>query len=187
MDVKAEAVRLREKGHTYKEISSLLDGGVSVDWCKRNLKGVKIPEVEDKALVAVIELATRPEGVSVYEANGVIMKLSDKKKTAAQMKYIRDKAKAQNPNCLFRQEWMSTTKPMDSYKSFCAYIIHMQDELDNLVRWYCDSYPEANPNSVKYEMLEYLKPSKDSISLAKRINKAEVLCEQLEQRVNSAP
>lgn len=187
MDVKVEAVRLREKGHTYKEISSLLDGGVSVDWCKRNLKKVKTPVVEDsQALLDVIELATRPEGVSVYEANGIIIqhsKACGAEVTKEQMRQIRDKAKTRNPGCLFRPAWVSTEKPVESYKAFCAYLIHLQDELDNITRWYCDSFPETQQSSVRYELLEYLKPSKDGESLSRRINRTEKLCEQMEERI----
>lgn len=32
-ELKAEATRLRQLGHKYKEISQLLDGKVSIDWC----------------------------------------------------------------------------------------------------------------------------------------------------------
>ena len=32
-ELKAEATRLRQLGHTYKEISQLLNGAVSIDWC----------------------------------------------------------------------------------------------------------------------------------------------------------
>lgn len=187
MDVKAEAARLREKGHTYKEISQLLDGAISVDWCKRNLKQVRTPVVGDsQALLDVIELAIRPEGVSVYEANGVIIKHSKAKGdevTKDQMRQIRDKAKTRDANCLFRPAWVSTEKPTESYKAFCAYLVHLQDEVDNITRWYCDSFPETQQSSVRYELLEYLKPSKDGESLGRRINRTEKLCEQMEERI----
>lgn len=188
-DVKAEAKRLREEGNTYKQISQLLNGAVSVDWCKRSLKQVKTPVIEDsQALLDVIELATRPEGVSVYEANGIIIQHSKAcgvEITKDQMRQIRDKAKTRNPDCLFRPAWVSTEKPTESYKAFCAYLIHLQDEVDNITRRYCDSFPETQQSSVRYEILEYLKPSKDGESLGRRINRTEKLCEQMEERIHS--
>ena len=186
-ELRAEAVRLRQLGHTYKEISQLLDGAVSVDWGKKNLKQVKTPAVkDDQCLLDVIELAIRPEGVSVYEANGIIIKHS---KAAGmdvskdQMRQIRDKAKTRNPECLFRPAWVSTEKPTESYKAFCTYLLHLQDEMDNIIRWYCDSFPEAQQSSVRYEILEYLKPTKDGESLNRRISRTEKLCEQMEERL----
>ena len=186
-ELKAEATRLRQLGHTYKEISQLLNGAVSVDWCKKSLKQVKTPAVEDdQCLSDVIELAIRPEGVSVYEANGIIIrhsKAAGVEVSKEQMRQIRDKAKTRNPECLFRPAWVSTEKPTESYKAFCSYLLHLQDEMDNIIRWYCDSFPEAQQSSVRYEILEYLKPTKDGESLNRRISRTEKLCEQMEERL----
>ena len=186
-ELKAEAIRLRQLGHTYKEISQLLNGKVSIDWCKKNLKEVKTPAVEDdQCLLDVIELAIRPEGVSVYEANGIIIrhsKAAGVEVSKEQMRQIRDKAKTRNHECLFRPAWVSTEKPTESYKAFCSYLLHLQDEMDNVIRWYCDSFPEAQQSSVRYEILEYLKPTKDGESLSRRISRTEKLCEQMEERL----
>ena len=186
-ELKAEAMRLRQLGHKYKEISQLLDGKVSIDWCKKNLKQVKTPAVkDDQCLLDVIELAIRPEGVSVYEANGIIIrhsKAAGVEVSKEQMRQIRDKAKTRNPECLFRPAWVSTEKPTESYKAFCSYLLHLQDEMDNIIRWYCDSFPEAQQSSVRYEILEYLKPTKDGESLNRRISRTEKLCEQMEERL----
>ena len=186
-ELKAEAIRLRQLGHTYKEISQLLNGAVSVDWCKKNLKQVKTPVVkDDQCLLDVIELAIRPEGVSVYEANGIIIrhsKAAGVDVSKEQMRQIRDKAKTRNTECLFRPAWVSTEKPTESYKAFCSYLLHLQDEMDNIIRWYCDSFPEAQQSSVRYEILEYLKPTKDGESLSRRISRTEKLCEQMEERL----
>lgn len=187
-DTKEQAEALRRQGNTYKEISQLLNGAVSVDWCKRNLKHITKLEQKDECIDKLIELATRPEGVSVYEANGVIMQYNkDKHLSKDQIRYIRNKAKARNNNCLFRPDWVSSEKPTDSYKAFCAYVLHMQDEIDNLIRHYCDSFPDTKPSSVKYELLSYLRPDKNSISLSKRISKAEKLTEQMQDRTNISP
>lgn len=180
-EVKEQAESLRKQGMTYPQIFDQLQGVVSVDWLKRNLKHVPKGQQEDSCLSELIQLATRPEGVSVYEANGVIMKHNkDKRLSKDQLRYIRNKAKARNGECLFRPDWVSTSSPSDSFKAFCSYVVHMQDEIDNLVRWYCDSFPDTSPSSVKYELLEYLKPESKIFG---RIDKAEKAVETLEQRL----
>jgi len=185
VNIREQAIALRQSGMTYAEISSSLNGAVSVDWCKRNLKGVLKSEQDDECLNELIRLATIPEGVSVYEANGVIMKYNkDKKLSKDQIRYIRNKAKSKNPDCLFRPDWLSTTKPKESYQAFCAYVLHMQDELDNLIRWYCDTFPETSPSSVKYELLEYLKPNVEGETLKRRMDRIELLTEIMDERIN---
>ena len=187
MDFKEEAQLLRKQGLTYKQIVERLDNRVSIDQCKKNLRGVKTPAVkDDQCLLDVIELAIRPEGVSVYEANGIIIrhsKAAGVDMSKEQMRQIRDKAKTRNTECLFRPAWVSTEKPTESYKAFCSYLLHLQDEMDNIIRWYCDSFPEAQQSSVRYEILEYLKPTKDGESLSRRISRTEKLCEQMEERL----
>ena len=179
--LKEQAILLRQQGLTYPQISEHLNGALSVDWLKRNMKGVAKGQAEDECLTAVVKLATRPEGVSVYEANGVIMNHNkDKQLTKDQIRYIRSKAKAKNNQCLFRPDWVSTKSPNDSFQAFCAYVLHMQDEVDNLVRWYCDTFPDTKPVAVKYELLEYLKPESKVIG---RLDKAEKVVEALEQRI----
>ena len=180
--LKEQATILRRQGLTYPQISEHLNGALSVDWLKRNLRGVAKGEAEDKCLTSLIQLATRPEGVSVYEANGVIMNHNkDKKLSKDQLRYIRNKAKAKDSHSLFRPDWVSTSSPNDSFQAFCAYVLHMQDEVDNLVRWYCDTFPDTSASSVKYELLEYLKPESKVFG---RLDKAEKMVEALEQRLS---
>jgi hypothetical protein len=177
--IKEEAIALRKQGLTYKQISEKLNGVVSVDWLKRNMKG--IAKDEDACTSELIKLATRPEGVGVYEANGIIMSHNkDKKLSVDQIRYIKDKAKAKNSYCLFRPDWVSASSPSESFQSLCAYIIHMQDEIDNMVRWYCDTYPDTKPEAVKYELMEYLKPQS---RVQGRIDRAEKVTEILKGRI----
>ncbi len=182
--LKEQATLLRQQGLTYPQISEHLNGALSVDWLKRNMKGVTKGVQEDECITKLLQLATRPEGVSVYEANGVIMNHNkDKQLSKDQIRYIRTKAKNKDSSCLFRPDWVSTVTPAASFQSFCAYVIHMQDEIDHLVQHYCDTYPDTKPSSVKYELLSYLKPDKDSMGLRKRIDRAEKLTEDMEDRL----
>src|SRR4030066_398208 len=73
-DIKEQATTLRQQGMTYAEISSALDGVVSVDWCKKNLKGVTKPKPVDTCVEEIIALGLRPQGVTDYEATGIVFK-----------------------------------------------------------------------------------------------------------------
>lgn len=177
-----KAISLREQGWTYPEISSALNGAFSVDQLKRKLKGITKGEKKNACVEELISLATRPQGITIYEANGIIMKHHpDKELSYDQLKYIRDKAKAADNRCVFRPGWIATEDPQQSYKSFLTYVIHIQDEIDNAVRWYCDTYPSANPQAVHKELMFYIKPSINSEPLSTRIGRTEELLESMEE------
>lgn len=182
-DIKEQAKALREKGLTYKEISSALDGAVSVDWCKRNLKSVKKEKITDACIEELVREATRPEGISVYEANAIIYKHNQHK---ALSKYavsnLRKKAKRTNEDCVFRPAWLDPIKPQESYKTMFAYIDHLINEVENVVGWYCDTYPLTNPSAVRYELTKYLFPKISGETLAGRTMRTEDIVETLASR-----
>ena len=89
---KEKAVALREKGYTYKQIVEALDSAVSLDWCKKTLKHIKKPKEDDECLKELLALGCRPEGVTHYEANGIIYKHRPNA-TKSNMDYIKEKAK----------------------------------------------------------------------------------------------
>lgn len=86
------------------------------------------------------------------------------------------------PTCLFRPAWVDATKPTESYKSMLAYADHLIDELDNVTRWYCDTYPTVNKGAVRYELMKHLFPKISGEPLTGRIMRSEVLVELLENR-----
>lgn len=183
LNLREKAESLRQKGHTYKEISQLLNGAVSVDWCKRNLKEVKKEKLTDACIEELILKATRPEGITVYEANSIIFKHNkDKNLSKDQIKNIRKKASTSNTDCLFRPAWVSPTAPVESYKTFLAYASHLIDELDNMTRWYCDTYPNTNQGAVRYELTKHLFPKISAEPLHGRMMRTEVVIEELESR-----
>jgi len=178
-----KAIELRKQGMKYKEISEQL--GVSLDWCKRNLKSVKKDsDVLIEACVnELVSKATKPEGLTVYEANAIIFKHHKEKQLSKdQIRSIRDKASNQNSDCVFRPPWVDATAPTKSYKSMMAYTSYMVDEMDNVVRWYCESHHTVNPHSVRYEILKHLFPKISGEPLTGRIMRNEVMVELLESR-----
>lgn len=178
-----EARRLRHEGKTYKEISQLLDGAVSVDWCKRNLKGTKQKESNQDCLNEIIEQGLRPRGVTEFEATGIVFKHYPSANTD-KIRYLKRRAKELEPNILIRKDWIDFEKPNECHKSLNAFTLHLMDTVDQLVEDFCESYPNSNPWAVKHEMLKLSFSSKISKEpLAARIHKNEILAEVLEDRM----
>lgn len=182
MELKQKAVSLRQQGLTYKEIVSALDGAVSVDWCKRNLKGVTSVQKKDECLQELIALGVRPCGVTEYEANGVIFKYHHNA-TKDKLRYIKDKAKEMEPKCLIHSGWIDPMMPRDSHKAMNAFVLHLMDHVEELVEDYRELYPNTNEWAVKHEMLKLAFSSKISPeSLGTRLFRNEKLAETLEDR-----
>lgn len=182
-ELKQKATELRLEGKTYKQISEHLDGALSVDWCKRNLKGVGKEKMSDACVEELVLKATRPEGVSIYEANAIIYKHNKGKRLSSDdTKKIRKKAMYADSNCLFRPAWIDATKPVESYKSLLAYVDHILDEIDYVTRQYCDTYPTVNYNAVRYEVMKYTFPKISPEPLSGRNMRFENIVEELASR-----
>lgn len=182
-DIRHQAEQLREAGTSYKEISATL--GISVDWCKRNLKHVVTnkTKLKSECIEELIQAATTPMGISVYDANAIIFKhYGEEVLTKQQLRKIRNDAEARNPDCLFRPAWVSASNPKQSYDSLLTYCIHIQDEVDNIVRWYTDTYPDTNGDAVRYEILKHLYPQISGESLLTRVMRNDTLVETLQNR-----
>jgi hypothetical protein len=184
VDLKEKALALRKQGLTYAQISSTLDGAVSVDWCKRNLKSSTRKDSGDNSecVSEIIKLGERPEGVTQYEANGIIFKYfpeaNDNK-----LRYIKDRAKTLSDNCIIHTGWIDYMKPNESHKAMNAFAIHPMDQVDAMVEDYTEIYPNTNKWSVRYEMLKLAFSKQISPeSLSSRINSNEVLAERMETR-----
>ena len=186
MELKEKAIELRKKGMTYKQIAGALNGAVSVDWCKKNLKGVTRAQKKDECLEELIALGIRPCGITEYEANKIIFKYHDNA-TKDKLRYIKDKAKEMEPKCLIHSGWIDPMMPRDSHKAMNAFVLHLMDHVEELVEDYRELYPNTNEWAVKHEMLKLAFSSKISPeSLGTRIFRNEKLAEALEDRWLSA-
>lgn len=184
MSVKEQAESLRKQGMTYKQIAAALDGAVSVDWCKRNLKSESKSNGGDnsKCVQEIVRLGERPEGITQYEANGVIYQYfpnaNDNK-----LRYIKDKAKTLSSNCIIHTGWIDHMKPNESHKAMNAFALHLMDQVDLMVEDYSEMYPNSNKWSVRYEMLKLAFSKQISPeSLTSRIYNNELLAEKMETR-----
>lgn len=182
-DIAEKAKTLRKEGCTYKEIVEKLDGEISLDWCKRNLRTVKKEGTNDKCLEELIALGTRQHGVGDFEAAAVIMK-HHVNATPDKIRYVKRRAKELNTQFLIRPEWIDYERPNESHKAINAFSLHLMDTVDGLVEDYLTMYPNSNPWSVKHELLKLAFSSKISEEpLAVRIQRNELISELLEERL----
>lgn len=181
-EIRREATRLRQEGMTYKEISSALNGAISVDQCKRWLKGVTAPKQNDACVEEIIQLGRRPQGVTEYEATGVIFKHHEQA-SKDKIRYLKNKAK-EDRECLIHSGWIDYMKPTESHNALNAFVLHLMDHLDQLVEDYTHLYPNSNPWSVKHEMLKLAFSNKISAEpLSGRLYRNEQLAELMESRL----
>lgn len=185
MSLKEQAESLRKQGMTYKQISRTLEGAVSVDWCKRNLKGAEggsKERINPECVDEIIKLGERPQGVMHYEANAIIKKYYPEANDY-KLRYVRGKAKASNANCIIHAGWIDHMKPNESHKAINAFALHLMDEIDSMVDDYMFSYPNANRWSVRYEVLKLaLDQSISKEALRSRVYTNELLAEAMETR-----
>lgn len=182
MDFKEEALLLRKQGFTYREIVEKLNYEISVDWCKRNLRGVNKPKQDDACVSEIIALGLRPQGITEYEATGVVFK-HHPNASKDKVRYLKGKAKETEPKCLIHSGWIDYMKPNDSHKAMNAFVLHLMDQVDLMVDDYITTFPHSNKWAVRHEMLKLAFSSKISPEpLSNRVYKNEVLAEVMEDR-----
>lgn len=152
-----QATNLRQQGWNYKEISRKL--GVSVDWCKRNLKGIK-KGVSDPLIHELIQAAIRPEGCTHYEAAGIVYKhYGEEEVSYEKIRQHKRAAVAANPNCIFRPTWMSPTDPQGCTQSMLQEVSNLWDRITDATMTLCEQYPDAPFAEVQKELLALLSDS----------------------------
>ena len=178
-----QAISLREQGMTYKQIVEQLPE-LSLDWCKRNLKDVKHTGNMDACIQELIDKSCVPEGMTIFQANGIILRHFPELKKEDEKRYIREKAKKANPKCLFRAGWVSVEEPNKSFQTLCALAIDLADILDDYAEQYVQRYPDADKRDVSTELHALIRPfkSRNFESLATRLGRNEALAELLEDR-----
>ena len=180
-DLEHKAMELRKQGLSYKEISSTLNGVLSVDWCKKNLKNILKGKKEDPCMDELILLASRPQGLQDYEAVGIMFKYNPDV-SQNQINYMKDKLK-KTPNCLLHKGWIDTMKPEQSHKSMNTFALHLMDSVDQMVDEYLDMYPNTNRWSVRNELLQLSFSDKiNGGPLGTRIFRNELLAEMIADR-----
>lgn len=183
IDFKDKAESLRKQGFTYKQIVAALDNQISVDWCKRNLNHIKKPKEDDECLKELLSLGCRPEGVTHYEANGIIYKHRPNA-TKSNIDYIKEKAKKADKSFVIHTGWIDHMKPNESHKAMNAFALHLMDQVDLMVEDYLETFPNSNKWAVRYEMLKLAFSRQVSPEpLSSRVYTNEKLAETMENKI----
>lgn len=144
-EIKDKAIALREEGKSYREISTTLN--VSIDWCKKNLKHITKGHLNNDVLDALVSLAIRPEGCSYKELSFLLAKhgISKDKKEA-----YKRKAKAINPSCLFRPDWMSPNNPKESLDTLYSLAENLHERFHTAINEWHTLQPEQDVYAMKW-------------------------------------
>lgn len=174
MEIKEQAESLRKQGMTYKQISSTLDGAVSVNWLRRNISKVEKGVFVDPMMKELIEMSSRPEGCSNYEAQKIIYQHATEHKDYEAVKRIKTKAKKIERKCMFYPAWLDPHLPLESNR----YMLFLADELYENIQHAADRYVEAFPNTSRYSALNEI------VGLAHKDYLPEPLGTRLERNTN---
>jgi hypothetical protein len=185
MELKQKAIDLRKQGLTYAQISSSLNGALSVDWCKRQLKNVEYTKQEDPILLDIVALAIRPEGCTNYELTGIVLKYKPELlgQKGDYMTPYKRKARAKNKNSLFRPSWISPTKALESQQTLYSLADCLYERIQEAVEDYTSQFPEVQDKKAVLD--ELVKISNGYLlveGLSTRLARNEVVVEKLIER-----
>lgn len=177
--MKEKALELRDEGKTYKEISEVL--GVSVDWCKRNLKGTR-KEHPDKPLIeALVRISTKPGGCSDKDA--IHLMYEHYKQHRGDLKpniyEIKKSVRRLAPNAIFLPAWMSQEYPHDSHSTLMTEVNGIYEYVEDRVQEYLNKYSNIDPNSLRRELCYLVFPFSSTESVSSRLERFENILQSL--------
>lgn len=154
--IRERALDLRKKGLTYKEISSALDGAVSVDWCKRNLKDVSTARdsqtIIKNIVDALVNKASSDVGCSHKEARSIAAGIIGYYPTKDKLRYYKDLARKQGVE--FGQEFIP--EPLDvkySPKDYYVYAVELDSRFVYIGKGYKERWKHCiSGTSHVYEL-----------------------------------
>ena len=159
-DIQEQAKALRQQGNTYKQIVSLLNGGVSVDWCKRNLKTVAKEDNTTLITQEIAKLANRDVGVTNYEIIGVLHsfyteeEVKKMRKDKQMLTKIKGRVRTVNHFAIFRPAWMDTDSPKDSLKYMTSTAHTLFENMQDILNDYMSAFPNVHRMSAQQEMVK---------------------------------
>lgn len=129
---KIKALELREQGKSYKEISEELC--CSVDWCKKNLKGIKKKDLLPEDLEYLREKGKSAVCVTTGEIYSKLIPSPeyDKKQMKLALRRTKDKLK-EDQDVIIRQAWIHPERARFSYDNMISYIDMLNDVITEYV------------------------------------------------------
>lgn len=194
-EIKDKAVDLRRCGKSYTEIVDVLNGEVSLDWCKRNLKGVQkdknIDFLVEQEVVKIaksmfgctnreiIEIITRIKGKLVLQEDDVIENHVD-------VYNLKKRIRAKHPDALFRPEVISADRPRYANSLLLESAQEVHDTLAQMAASFSlnvfGSESAINNDNVVYEILALSYPRFSNWGVEQRCEYNSSVVNELEKR-----
>lgn len=177
--MKDEALKLREEGKTYKDISEAL--GVSVDWCKRNLKGTKKDHPDKPLIQALVRISTRSGGCTDKEAIAMMFKHYNDHRggTKPNIYEIKKAVRKVAPDAIFIPSWMSMENPHSSFETLITEVNSLYEHVEDRIQEFISKYSDVDPNSLRRELCYLLFPFSSTESVTSRLERFESLLQSL--------
>lgn len=160
MDKKEQAIQLRKEGMTYREISNTIPS-ISIDWCKRNLKGVtKGTRQNDPVLISIVEKACEQGGMTRRELiSSLLSHYTQEDVEKINLSYYKQKMRKIDKKAVIRPEWMDKEHPKESNRLMMDLAHCLFERMEELADNYIEVYPNANRKSLLYEFRKMLSPN----------------------------
>jgi hypothetical protein len=139
-----EGVILRSEGKRYKEIAEVL--GVSEAWCRKYLRGTKLPKAYLRDIVA---LALSPVGCS----NGEIVAILRAAGISTTLGNIKKECSLIDNKCIFRPSWLDGNAPRASMNMLHTLSDELYYAIESKVEQYMELHPSAHRDSVRKELV----------------------------------
>jgi hypothetical protein len=165
MKTKENAIALREQGLGYAEIAE--QTGYSVDWCKKNLKGVQKNKQEKSVLAEAIRIAQSNDGITngaikylvrgMYPVDGTKEQEDMEKKAIARFKAAINKT----DGTLIRPYWMQPENARLSFTKVLSAVDIIQQRMTDEVTQIRKELNLDNSydNSLRYAIIKMLQGS----------------------------
>lgn len=188
-----KALELREKGATYAEIA--LELKCSVDWCKRNLKGVPKHTNEKEVVKDLIKRAKSKIAITsgdiVIESRKLHPNNFSKESMEAEVKHVkrlRDKVKT-DKDSVIRPYWLEPTQSRGIFYAVLRTLQErderLQEDIDAIRQEF--SLDTSYSDSLAYALLSMSAQGSKILkrSVVTEINRIEAIVDELEKRNHS--
>ena len=138
---KQKALELREQGKSYAEISEIL--GCSIDWCKRNLKGIKKKDIKDEDYLGLVTKGRSRECITKGEIYSKLLIDNSEQDNLTKEEFMKSKKSkgrrvkdrlSKEQGVIIRQAWIHPDRARYSFNNMLMYINMLNDVMDEYVR-----------------------------------------------------
>ena len=166
----ALAIKLREEGLSYKQISAEL--GCSIDWCKRNLSNTTKNKLKEEKIRDLVIKAQQPEALTKSEIRLVVLETDRPESNMTKLQFNEEvRTKVNNiaskinkkEGTIIRPTWMNPNNAESCYYKLAEFAEILDAQLDELVNsYFMETGTEVTEWSKKSFLCALLQISKAS-------------------------